>query len=116
MSYDRCTFYRADDIDAKVVLYIIVIVSYLHVQPWCATKLEDDFTEKGNVASWGFCGPDCPIETNAWKTDDTLKVTHHYLDQKEKMTAVKLYGVMASSLLLIALMVKLLGIISGSEI
>ena len=110
MSYDRCTFYRADDIDAKVVLYIIVIVSYLHVQPWCATKLEDDVTTQGNVASWGFCGPDCPIETNAWKTDDTLKVTHHYSDQKETMIAVKVLVIMASSLLLIALMVTCLGI------
>ena len=67
------------------------------------------------MASWGFCGPDCPIETNAWKTDDTLKVTQNYFDQKEGMIAVKLYGIMASSLLVIALMVKLLGI-SGSEI
>ena len=62
------------------------------------------------MASWALCGPDCPIETNAWKTDDTLKVTQNYFDQKEVMIAVKLYGIMASSLLLLALMVKLLGI------
>ena len=62
------------------------------------------------MASWAYCGPDCPIETNAWKTDDTLKVTQNYFDQKEVMIAVELYGIMASSLLLIALMVKLLGI------
>ena len=61
------------------------------------------------MASWGFCGPDCPIETNAWKTDDTLKVTHHNLDQKEMMIAVKLLGIMSSSLLLIGLMVVGLG-------
>ena len=66
--------------------------------------------------NWGYCGPDCPVDVNPWTTDDTLKVTqYHYLDQKEGVTAVKLYGIMASSLLLIALMVKLLGI-SGSEI
>ena len=75
----------------------------------------DDVTKGGNVASWAYCGPDCPIETNAWKTDDTLKVTHHYFDQKEGMIALKLHGIMASSLLLIALMVKLLGI-SGTEV
>ena len=110
VSYDRCTFYRVDDVDNdKVVLLIIIcyiIVSYLHVQPWCATKLKDD----GEVTSWGFCGPDCPIETNAWKTDDTLKVTHHKVDLKDTMIALKLLGIMSFSLLLIALMVKVLGI------
>ena len=79
------------------------------VQPWCATKLEDDVTNKGNVATWGFCGPDCPIEANAWKTDDTLKVTTG-VDQKEIMIALKLHGILASSLLLIGLMVTGLGI------
>ena len=48
-------------------------------------------------------------DTNAWTTDDTVKVTHHYSDQKEIMIAVKLLGIMASSLLLIALMVTCLG-------
>ena len=90
-----------------------MIVSYLHVQPWCATKLEDDVTVTvdggGNVASWGFCGPDCPIEANAWKAEDTLKVTHD-VDQKEIMVALKLHGILASSLLLIGLMVTGLGI------
>ena len=60
---------------------------------------------------WGNCGPGCPFKEDAWSTDDTLKVTqHHSIDQKEGMIAVELYGIMASSLLLIALMVKLLGI------
>ena len=67
------------------------------------------------MASWAYCGPHCPVETNAWKTDDTLKVTHQSVDQKETLIAVKLCVIMSLSLLLIALMVKLLGI-SGSEI
>ena len=99
-------------------IHLIVIVSSLRVQPWCATKLEDEVSSFGNVASssWAVCGPDCPIETNAWKTDDTLKVIHHHsLDQKEIMIALKLLGIMASSLLLIGLMVTGLGI-SGYEI
>ena len=62
------------------------------------------------MASRAFCGPDCPIETNAWKTDDTLKVTHHKVDLKDTMIALKLLGIMSFSLLLIALMVKVLGI------
>ena len=69
----------------------------------------DDVTKSGNVASWGFCGPDCPIETNAWKTDDTLKVTHHIVDQKEIKIALRLLGIMATSLLLIGLLVTWLG-------
>ena len=84
---------------------------YLLVQPWCATKLYDDVTFFGNVASWGYCGPDCPIETNAWKTDDTLRVTHHNLDQKEMKITLKLLGVMSSSLLLNGLMITGLGML-----
>ena len=63
---------------------------------------------KGNA---GDCGPDCPMHPNptAWKTDDTMRVTHHY-NQKEIMTAWKLYGIMSSSLLLIGLVVTGLGI------
>ena len=48
------------------------------------------------------------MHPNAWKTDDTLKVTHHY-DQKEITTAWKLYGILSASLLLIALIVISLG-------
>ena len=54
------------------------------------------------------CGPDCPFEKNAWKTDDTLKFTANF-NQREIMIAVKLLGIMASSLLLIGLMVTGLG-------
>ena len=57
---------------------------------------------------YGYCGPDCPTEENAWLTDDTLKVTHG-IDQKEIMVALKLHGILASSLLLIGLMVTCLG-------
>ena len=54
------------------------------------------------------CGPDCPFEKNAWKTDDTLKFTAS-LNQREIMIAVKLLGIIVSSLLLIGLMVTGLG-------
>ena len=68
------------------------------------------------MASWAYCGPDCPIETNAWKTDETLKITHKRdMDQKQVMISARLIGVMSSSLILLALMMKGLGI-SGSEI
>ena len=52
---------------------------------------------------------------NPWSTDDTLKVNHnHELDEKERMISVRLIGIMSSSLILLALMMKGLGI-SGSE-
>ena len=62
--------------------------------------------------NWGYCPKDCPLDANIqlWHTDDTLKVTPHNLDQKETMNALKLLAIMAFSLLLIALMVKVLGI------
>ena len=46
----------------------------------------------------------------AFTTDNTLKVTHHNFDTKEIMIALKLHGIMSSSLLLIGLMVIGLGI------
>ena len=58
---------------------------------------------------YGNCGPGCPSEDDAWLTDDTLKVTHG-IDQKEMMIALKLHGILASSLLLIGVMVTGLGI------
>ena len=67
------------------------------------------------LGTWGNCGPGCPLIEDAWSTDDTLKVTHHSVDQKEVMIALRLFGILASSLLLIALMIKFLGI-SVSEI
>ena len=67
--------------------------------------------------NWGDCGKNCPVDVNPWSTYDTLKVTHHIVDQKETLIAVKLCAIMSLSLHLIALMVKFLGISpSGSEI
>ena len=60
--------------------------------------------------NWADCGPDCPMHPNPniWMTDDTLKVTHHD-DQNLIMIALKLYGIMSTSLALIALLVTFLG-------
>ena len=57
----------------------------------------------------GYCGSDCPMHPDAFETDNTLTVTHHY-DQKEITVALKLYGIMSSSLLFIGLIVIGLGI------
>ena len=49
------------------------------------------------------------MHPDAFETDNTLTVTHHY-DQKEMTVALKLYGIMSSSLLFIGLIVIGLGI------
>ena len=90
-----------------------------NIQPWCSTKVDDDGihagvdpetggTTKEELMNIGFCGPDCPMHPFAFRSDDTLKVTHHY-DQKEITTAWKLFGILSVSLLLIAMMVVSLG-------
>ena len=88
--------------------YTLLLILNINIQPWCYTKV--DKNGFGVPDNWGDCGKDCLVDTNPWSSDDTLKVTHHSGDQKEGMMAVELYAIMASSLLLIALMVKLLGI------
>ena len=66
--------------------------------------------------TYGNCGPDCPFKDDAWSVDETLKITHHRdMDQKLMMISVRLIGIMSSSLILLALMMKGLGL-SGSEI
>ena len=70
---------------------------------------------------WATCGPDCPMHSDAlalitFKTDDSLKVTNGVIvDEKEIMISVRLIGIMSSSLILLALMMRGLGI-SASEI
>ena len=59
---------------------------------------------------WGFCGPHCPTEANEWKKDDSMIVTHHNLDQKKIMIALKLLAIILSSLLLFGLKITGLGI------
>ena len=68
--------------------------------------------------SMEYCSVNCPMnddtmDGHVFITDDTLKVTHHKLGQEETMIAVKLCAIISSSLLLIALMVKVLGISLG---
>ena len=79
------------------------------LQEWCPTKVD----KEGNFIDgmdWGYCGPGCPSKDDAWKTDETLKLIHHKFDLKDTIIALKLLGIMSFSLLLIALMVKVLGI------
>ena len=71
----------------------------------CATKVDDE----GFLVQWAYCGPDCP-NGFTFTTDDTLKVSHHRLDKKEIMIAVKLLGIIVFSLTIIGLMVTGLGL------
>ena len=64
------------------------------------------------MVEWAYCGSDCSIP-NTYTTDETLKVTHGKVtDPREIMIAVSLIGIMSSSLILLALMIKGVGIIS----
>ena len=85
----------------EVRKYIFLFYQNSGFQPWCAP-------EPG--VNWAYCGPDCPIHPLALEpiTDDNLEVTPHY-DQEEIMMTLKLFGIMASSLLLLYMMVTCLG-------
>ena len=70
----------------------------------CATKVDGGF-----LLEWAFCGPDC-LNGFTFTADDTLKVSHHILDKKEIMIAVKLLGIIVFPLTIISLMVTGLGL------
>ena len=66
--------------------------------------------------NWAVCDPDCPMDPDALITDETLKVTHHHgVENEEIMISARLICIMSSSLILLALMMRGLGI-AGSEI
>ena len=75
----------------------------------CTTKVDvNGFYVPGFL---GFCSKNCPVYVNpTWSSDDTLKLIDHSSDLKDTIIALKLFGIMSFSLLLIALMVKVLGI------
>ena len=89
----------------------------------CSTKVDENGVYvPGN---WGDCDKNCPVDVTPWSTNDTLKVIHvnltwptddtlklidHSSDLKDTIIALKLFSIMSFSLLLIALMVKVLGI------
>ena len=85
---------------------------HINIQPWCSTQVDDD--GRHATGTWANCGKNCPVDVNPWSLDDTLRVTHHNVAQKETKIALKLLGIMASSLLVTGLMVTGLGM-SGSE-
>ena len=77
------------------------------IQAWCSTKVDNEGNHiYGNVR---ICGARCPLKDDAWTADDTLTFHHHY-DEKERSKILRLFGIMASSLLLIGLVVTGLGI------
>ena len=65
--------------------------------------------DEGFLVQWAYCGLDCP-NGFTFTTDDTLKVSHHRLDKKEIMIAVKLLGIIVFPLTIISLMVTGLGL------
>ena len=84
---------------------VVVCCSYVIFVPILKNLLVDF----DDLASSTDCFLQC-AEPFAFTTDHTLKVTHHNFDTNEIMIALKLHGIMSSSLLLIGLMVIGLGI------
>ena len=74
--------------------------------------------------NWGYCGEGCPRgENSTWGSDETLRVTTEFKQIKQTSVsdpdiypALVGLGIMASSLLYIALVVKCFGIIKSNVI
>ena len=57
----------------------------------------------------GFCDDNCPVHQSTWGTDDTLRVTTHW-DYTEILWVIAGIGILATSILTIAALLKCCGI------
>ena len=71
----------------------------------CVTEADGS----GNRRYWGVCGDDCPLDESTWGTDDTLRVTTHW-DYSEILWVIAGIGILATSILIIAALLKCCGI------
>ena len=71
----------------------------------CVTEADGS----GNERYWGLCGDDCPVDESTWGTDDTLRVTTHW-DYSEILWVIAGIGILATSILIIAALLKSCGI------
>ena len=77
----------------------------------CSTEV--DTAGFGKVYNWGWCDEDCPLEGShtTWATDDTLTVTTHFKNiDPDVYKAMIALGIVAVSLVIIAVGLKCLGI------
>ena len=78
---------------------------YLRIPPFCATSVDSS----GLQMTFGWCGEDCPVDESTWGTDDTLRVTTHW-DYSEILWVIAGIGILATSILIIAALLKSCGI------
>ena len=72
----------------------------------CPTELHDS----GRQKYWAFCDDEnCPVDESTWGTDDTLRVTTHW-DYSEILWVIAGIGILATSILIIAALLKSCGI------
>ena len=71
----------------------------------CATEIQ----RSGRGFNTGYCGEDCPVYESTWGTDDTLRVTTHW-DYTEILWVIAGIGILATSILTIAVLLKCCGI------
>ena len=115
MAHDRCTVRII-----KIQNSLNLLINMLFIQKgtygdWCSTNVNS----LGVQISWGRCGEGCPRgENSTWGSDETLRVTTEFKQIKQTSVsdpdiypALVGLGIMASSLLYIALMVKCFGIL-----
>ena len=72
---------------------------------FCATDLDSS----GKLKLFAFCDENCPVDESTWGTDDTLRVTTHW-DYTEILWFIAGIGILATSILIIAALLKCCGI------
>ena len=73
--------------------------------------LKDDLS--GGMEGWGFCGPECPIEADAWRDDDNTFIVKYSDVETWQMTAILTMICTGGCLLIIGLLISLIVIFFG---
>ena len=69
----------------------------------------------GGVVGWGFCGPECPIETDAWQDEDSTFIVKNSDVETWRMTAILVMIYTGCCLLIIGLLISLIVIFFGNS-
>ena len=67
----------------------------------------------GGIEGWGFCGPECPIEADAWRGDDNTFIVKYSDVETWRMTAILTMICTGGCLLIIGLLISLIVIFFG---
>ena len=67
----------------------------------------------GGLISWGFCGPDCPIEADGWRNDDNTFLVKYSDIETWRMTAILTMICTGGGLLVVGLITTLIVMVCG---